>query len=61
MCNFLSIQVNVVLCSISINKDILKELDNNNLLHDLVLQKFISKPRKLDFQFKYLALLIAHP
>ena len=40
------------LCRISVQKDILKELENRNLLHSLILDKFIEKPRKLDFVFK---------
>ena len=40
------------LCRISTHKDILKEKENQKQLHDLVLTKFIAKPRRLNFQFK---------
>ena len=40
------------LCQISVHKDILKELENKSLLHSLILDKFIEKPRRLNFVFK---------
>ena len=40
------------LCRISVHKDILKELENRSLLHSLILDKFIEKPRRLNFVFK---------
>ena len=40
------------LCQISVHKDILKELENRSLLHCLILDKFIEKPRRLNFVFK---------
>ena len=40
------------LCRISIHKDILKEKEDQKQLHKLVLEKFIEKPRRLNFQFR---------
>jgi len=40
------------LCRISVHKDILKEPENRSLLHSLILDKFIKKPRRLHFVFK---------
>ena len=40
------------LSRISIHKDILKELENKKVLHDLILNKFVEKPRRLNFQYK---------
>ena len=40
------------LCQISVHKDILKELENRSLLHCSILDKFIEKPRRLNFVFK---------
>ena len=40
------------LCRISIHKDILKEKEDQKQLHDLILQKFIAKPRRLNFLYK---------
>ena len=37
---------------LSVHKDILKELENRSLLHSLILDKFIEKPRRLNFVFK---------
>ena len=39
-------------CRISTHKDILQEKENQKQLHELVLAKFIVKPRGLNFQFK---------
>jgi hypothetical protein len=41
------------LCRISILKDILKEKEDQKQLHKLVLEKFIEKPRRLNFQFNF--------
>jgi hypothetical protein len=40
------------LCRISIHKDILKELEDKKQLHDLIIEKFVEKPRRLDFLYK---------
>ena len=40
------------LCRISTHKNILKELEDQNLLTDLVIEKFIRKPRRLNFLYK---------
>ena len=40
------------LCRISTHKDILKEKENQKQLYELVLAKFLVKPRRLNFQFK---------
>ena len=40
------------LCRISIHKDILKSMEDANQLHELVLAKFVEKPRSLDFLYK---------
>ena len=40
------------LCRISIHKDILKELEEKKKLHDLIAEKFIDKPRRLNFHYK---------
>ena len=40
------------LCRISIHKDILKEKEEQNQLHNLITEKFIEKPRRLDFLYK---------
>ena len=40
------------LCRISTHKNILKELEDQNLLTDLVIEKFIKKPRRLNFLYK---------
>ena len=40
------------LCRISVHKDMLKELENKSLLHSLILDKFIEKPRRLNFLLK---------
>ena len=41
------------LCRVSIHKDILKELEEKNKLHDLIAEQFIDKPRRLNFLDKY--------
>ena len=40
------------LCRISIHKDILKEKEDQNQLHNLITEKFIEKPRRLNFLYK---------
>ena len=40
------------LCRISIHKDILKQKEDANLLHEEVVQKFVEKPRRLAFLYK---------
>jgi len=40
------------LCRIAIHKDILKEMEDMNILHSLVIDKFVQKPRRLNFHFK---------
>ena len=40
------------LCRISTHKDILKEKENQKQLYELVLAKFLAKPRRLNFQFE---------
>ena len=40
------------LCRISVHKDMLKELENKSLLYPLILDKFIERPRRLNFLFK---------
>ena len=40
------------LCRISVQRDTLKELENINLLHPLILDKVIEKPRSLNFVSK---------
>ena len=40
------------LCRISIHKDILKELEEKKKLHDLIAEKFIDKPRRLNVLYK---------
>ena len=40
------------LCRISIHKDILKELGEKKKLHNLIAEKFIDKPRRLNCLYK---------
>ena len=40
------------LCRIAIHRDILKEMEGMNILHSLVIDKFVQKPRRLNFHFK---------
>ncbi len=40
------------LCRISIHKDILKQKEDANVLHDEMVKKFIEKPRRLAFLYK---------
>ena len=40
------------LCRISIHEDILKELEEKKKLYDLIAEKFIEKPRRLNFLYK---------
>ena len=40
------------LCRIAIHKDILKEMEGMNILHSLVIDKFVQKPRRRNFHFK---------
>ena len=40
------------LCRISIHKHILKSKKDDNTLHDMVLDKFVEKPRRLAFPYK---------
>ena len=40
------------LCRISLRKDITKEIEDKNILHDRIVQKFVEKPRRLNFLFK---------
>ena len=40
------------LCRIRIYKDIFKELEEKKNLHDLIAEKFIDKPRRLNFLYK---------
>ena len=40
------------LCRISLHKDIIKEVEDTNILHDRIVQKFVEKPRRLNCLFK---------
>ena len=40
------------LCRISIHKDIFKELEEKKKLHDLLAEKFIDKPRRINSLYK---------
>ncbi|XP_028403153.1 uncharacterized protein LOC114525891 [Dendronephthya gigantea] len=40
------------LCRISIHKDIIKLLEDDNTLHEHIIKKFVEKPRRLPFLFK---------
>ena len=40
------------LCRISIHKDIFKELEDKNQLHNLIIEKFVQKSRRLNFLYK---------
>ena len=40
------------LCRISIHRDILKELEEKKKLHDLIAEKVVDKPRRLNFLYK---------
>ena len=40
------------LCRISTHKDIIKEKEDQKQLYNLVLEKFIQKPRRLNFQYR---------
>ena len=40
------------LCRISLHKDVIKEVEDKNSLHDRIVQKFVEKPRSLSFLFK---------
>ena len=37
------------LCMISIHKDILKKLEEKKKLHEIIAEKFVDKPRRLNF------------
>ena len=41
-----------LLCRISIHNDILKELEEKKKLRDLIAEKVIDKPRRLNFHYK---------
>ena len=40
------------LCRISIHKDILQEKEDKKQLFELVLEKFVQKPRRLNFRYR---------
>ena len=40
------------LCRISLHKDVMKEVEDRNILHDRIVQKFVEKPARLNFLFK---------
>ena len=40
------------LCRISLHKVAIKEVEDKNILHDRIVQKFMEKPRRLNFLFK---------
>ena len=40
------------LCKTSLLKDVIKEVEDENILHDRKVQKFVEKPRRLNFLFK---------
>ena len=40
------------LCRISIHKDILKEFEEKNKLHNLITETFVDTPRRLNFLYK---------
>ena len=40
------------LCRISLHKDVIKEVEDKNSLHDRIVQKVVEKPRRLNFLFK---------
>ena len=42
------------LCSISVHKDVIKQVEDKNTLHDRIVQKSVEKPRRLNFLFKYM-------
>ena len=39
------------LCRISLHKDVIKEVEDKNSLHDRIVQKFVERPRRLTFLF----------
>ena len=41
-------------CRISIHKDILEEKEDKKQLYELVLEKFVQKPRRLNFRYQWL-------
>ena len=40
------------LARISIEKQMLKDLEQRNELHNMVIEKFVAKPRRLEFMLK---------
>ena len=42
------------LCRIALHRHVLKEVENKNILHDNIVQRFLEKPRTLNFLFKKL-------
>jgi len=40
------------MCRASWQKDVLKEVEDKNILHNRIVQKFLEKPRRLNFIFK---------
>ena len=38
----------------SLLKDVIKEVEDENILHDRIVQKFMEKPRRVNFLFKYM-------
>ena len=40
------------LCRILLHKDVIKEVEDKSILHDRIVQKFVEKPRRLNFPFK---------
>ena len=42
------------LCRISLHNDVIKEVEDKNILHDRIVQKFVEKPRRHNFLFKWM-------
>jgi len=36
----------------SLHKDVMKEVEDKNILHDRIVQKYVEKTRRLKFLFK---------
>ena len=49
------------LCRISLHKGVLKKVEDENMLLDKIVQKFMEKPRRLNFHFKWLHILKEYP
>ena len=52
LCNKMGQECLRCLCRISLNKDVIKEVEDKNILHDRIFQKLVEKPRRLRFLFK---------